>query len=87
MNIKNQFKKRGVRQIRKKLIDRVKEDMDRVEGLTIFQFKGSDAENPIMCNFFGCIRKLSLEEQRFGRKCTHHQNKNSFDVTKFIQYP
>jgi len=51
------------------------------------QFNGSDEEQPVVCKWFGCMRHLDLNEQKFGKYCVHHQNRKPFDVTLFLKYP
>lgn len=41
---------------------------------TYINFRGSDIDEPKVCNVFGCARELSLEEQRFGDKCVSHNS-------------
>ena len=38
-------------------------------------FRGTDEDNPVICRTFGCRKKLSLNEQRFGNVCVHCANK------------
>ena len=51
------------------------------------QFEGTDIEEPQRCSQFGCGKKLSLEEQRFGNKCINHQTKKKIDPTQYISHP
>lgn len=70
-------------QIRYK-ITRQREDL--VNRLSVFQFNGEDEEQPAICHWFGCCRKLTHTEQLYGKFCVHHQNRKPFDVTQFISY-
>jgi len=54
---------------------------------SLYQFNGSDEDEPIVCAWFGCMRHLDLNEQKFGKYCVHHQNRKKFDVTLFISHP
>ena len=40
---------------------------------TQMNFRGSDFEEPRYCRVFGCAKKLSIEELRFGSNCVNHQ--------------
>ncbi len=50
-------------------------------------FIGNDNDEPRCCSQFGCGKKLSMEEQRFGNYCINHQNKNKLDITNYISHP
>lgn len=54
---------------------------------SIFNFKGGDEEEPIVCSSFGCSRTLSITEQLFGSKCIHCQGINKIDAGRFISIP
>lgn len=54
---------------------------------SLFNFKGGDDEQPIVCSSFGCSRTLSITEQLFGSKCIHCQGINKIDAGRFISIP
>lgn len=72
--------------LRKALLEREAQFKTPVIEPSQFNFKGEDDEQPPICHWFGCCKRLTHTEQLFGRYCIHHQNRLPFDVTKFIQY-
>ncbi len=94
MNIKNQYKKRRSHKRSPYVTDRVLKnvlnmnyDYSLLQKITTGQFEGIEPSNPITCAWFGCGKHLSLEEQRFGKYCSHHNIRKPFDVTLFLKYP
>lgn len=54
---------------------------------TEINFKGSDRDEPIVCDEFGCPNHLTPEQQLYGTKCIHCQSKQKIDVAKHISHP
>lgn len=67
-------------------VERYREDVLKVPP-SIFNFKGTDTDEPVHCSFFGCGRKLSLIESMAGDRCTSCMGKVKIDPTCFASHP
>lgn len=60
---------------------------DLIVQPTGINFKGTDKDEPIVCNEFGCATHLTPEQQLFNPKCYSCQCKEKIDPTQFISHP
>ena len=51
---------------------------------TKLNFSGTELDNPIVCSEFLCNNHITHEQQLYGTKCIHCQNKKKLDITLFV---
>ena len=59
----------------------MKNDETYFNRISLFQFSGSDPDEPKRCKAFGCAKVLNLHEQRCGDYCIqHYDNRNPYPL-------